>query len=92
MVIFIGVSVNVMIDDNYYMKKTKKICPMCIFHMGDIPSEAIKYCPTHSRRVTKGKEEMTEEEAKNYQPFGLVGKIPWKKGGWRAITKEKKDE
>ena len=119
-----------MIDDNYYMKKTKKVCPMCIFYVGSIPIESIKLCLTHRNKessnvwitqneelilkclscgvqaprtnfkhlskckatIQKGTEFMTEEQARNYQPLGLVGKIPWKKGGWRAITKEKKDE
>ncbi len=37
-------------NDDYYMRKTKKICPMCIFHTGNIPKEAIKLCPTHENR------------------------------------------
>lgn len=39
-------------SDNYYMKKTEKICPSCILHTGDIPPEAIKYCPTHENKKT----------------------------------------
>lgn len=40
-------------NDNYYMKKTKKICPSCLLHTGDIPPEAIKLCLTHENKDKK---------------------------------------
>ena len=40
-------------NDDYYMKKTKKICPACIFHTGDLPPESIKYCITHADKTGK---------------------------------------
>ena len=40
-------------ETDYYMKKTKKICPMCVMHTGDIPLEAIKLCSTHEKKEEK---------------------------------------
>ncbi len=48
-----------------------------------------KHLPKCKATIQKGREFMTEEQARNYQYFGLIGKIPYTKGGWRAITKEK---
>jgi len=61
--IFIGVSVNVMTEDNK------------IF-------------------VYKGKEKIAQEDIVNgiYRPFAVFPLKPWKRGGWRLLTKEKKDE
>ncbi len=40
-------------NDDYYMKKTKKICPMCIFYIGELPPESIKLCITHAEEMRK---------------------------------------
>ena len=40
-------------NSDYYMKKTKKICPACIFHTGGLPPESIKLCITHADKSDK---------------------------------------
>ena len=42
-------------------------------------------------KVTKGKEEMTQEEAKKYNPFWVIGTKPYERGGWRVLTAKKSD-
>ncbi|KKN51936.1 hypothetical protein LCGC14_0617730 [marine sediment metagenome] len=39
-------------NNDYYMKKTEKVCPSCILHTGGIPKEAIKFCLTHENEKT----------------------------------------
>lgn len=35
------------INDDYVMVKMKKLCPMCIMHVGTIPKEQLRLCVTH---------------------------------------------
>lgn len=33
--------------DGYVMVQMKKLCPMCIMHVGTIPKEQLQLCATH---------------------------------------------
>ncbi len=42
-----------MTNDSYYMKKTEKMCPSCIFYTGKLPPESIKFCITHADKESE---------------------------------------
>lgn len=36
--------------DDTYIIRVKKICPMCIMHIGNLSPKIIKICPFHAKR------------------------------------------
>ncbi len=51
------------------------------------PYSDFKHLPKCKATIQKGTDFMTEEQARNYQHFGMISSKPWKRGGWRAITR-----
>lgn len=64
----------------------------CLTCRVQAPYDSFTHLHKCKATIQKGTEFMTEEQARNYQYFGMIPSKPWKKGGWRAINKEKKDE
>ena len=44
-----------MMISDYALIKVKKLCPMCVMHVGTIPHEQLKLCTTHRREFNERK-------------------------------------